>query len=55
MARADLFDSELDAVRELAKNGFLRGAGAISGGSDRETSLRFVQTIACRSKRKNRR
>jgi hypothetical protein len=24
--RADLFDSELDAARELAKNGFLRAA-----------------------------
>ena len=29
--RADLFDSELDAARELAKNGFLREAGAIAG------------------------
>jgi hypothetical protein len=29
--RADLFDSELDSARELAKNGFLRGAGAIAG------------------------
>ncbi len=31
LVRADLFDSELDAARELAKNGFLRGAGAIAG------------------------
>jgi len=31
VVRADLFDSELDAARELAKNGFLRGAGAIAG------------------------
>lgn len=29
--QADLFDSELDAARELLKNGFLRGAGAIAG------------------------
>lgn len=29
--QADLFDSELDAARELIKHGFLRGAGAISG------------------------
>jgi len=29
--QADLFDSELDASRELIKNGFLRGAGAIAG------------------------
>jgi hypothetical protein len=31
LVRADLFDSELDAARELAKKGFLRGAGAIAG------------------------
>jgi hypothetical protein len=31
MVRADLFDTELDAARELVKNGFLRGAGAIAG------------------------
>lgn len=28
---ADLFDSELEASRELLKNGFTRGAGAIAG------------------------
>jgi hypothetical protein len=31
LVRADVFDSELDAARELTKNGFLRGAGAIAG------------------------
>ena len=31
LVRADLFDSELDAARELAESGFLRGAGAIAG------------------------
>jgi len=31
IVQADLFDSELDASKELAKNGFLRGAGAIAG------------------------
>jgi len=31
LVQADLFDSELDAARELVKNGFLRGGGAISG------------------------
>lgn len=31
LVQADLFDSELDAARELAKKGFLRGAGAIGG------------------------
>lgn len=31
LVQADLFDSELDAARELIKRGFLRGAGAISG------------------------
>ena len=31
LVQADLFDSELDAARELIKNGFLRGAGAIAG------------------------
>ena len=29
--QADIFDSELDASRELAKKGFIRGAGAIAG------------------------
>lgn len=31
VVQADLFDSELDSSRELAKKGFLRGAGAIAG------------------------
>ena len=31
MLQSDLFDSELDASRELVKHGFLRGAGAIAG------------------------
>jgi hypothetical protein len=31
LVQADLFDHELDAARELLKNGFLRAAGAVSG------------------------
>lgn len=31
LVQADLFDSELDAAKELIKNKFLRGAGAIAG------------------------
>jgi len=31
LVQADLFDSELDAARELIKHDFLRGAGAIAG------------------------
>jgi hypothetical protein len=31
LAQADLFDSELDAARELRKKGFTRGAGAVAG------------------------
>ena len=31
MAQADLFDSELDAAKELAKNKFTRSAGALAG------------------------
>lgn len=31
LTQADLFDSELDAARELNKKGFMRGAGAITG------------------------
>jgi len=31
LVQADLFDSELDAARELNKKGFVRGAGAIAG------------------------
>ncbi len=31
LVQADLFDSELEAAKELNKKGFMRGAGAISG------------------------
>ncbi|MCE5301956.1 MAG: hypothetical protein LLF97_02470 [Planctomycetaceae bacterium] len=31
LVRADLFDSELDACRELASHGFLRAAGTVAG------------------------
>ncbi|MFC1929935.1 hypothetical protein ACFLW6_03640 [Chloroflexota bacterium] len=31
LLQADLFDSELDAARELLKNGYLRAAGAVAG------------------------
>ena len=31
LVQADLFDSELDSARELAKHGFLRAAGAVAG------------------------
>ena len=31
MVQADLFDSELDAAKELVKHGHLRAAGAVSG------------------------
>jgi len=31
LVQADLFNSELDAARELNKKGFMRGAGAIAG------------------------
>lgn len=31
LVQADLFDSELDSARELLKNKFLRGAGAVAG------------------------
>jgi len=31
LVQADLFDSELEAARELIKHGFLRGAGAVAG------------------------
>lgn len=31
LLQADLFESELEAARELAKNGFLRAAGAVVG------------------------
>jgi len=31
LVQADLFDSELDAARELNKKGFTRGAGAVAG------------------------
>ena len=31
LVKADLFDSELDAARELNKKGFTRGAGAVAG------------------------
>ena len=31
LLQADLFDSELDAAKELGKKGFLRGSGAVAG------------------------
>ena len=31
LVMADLFDSDLDAAKELAKKGFLRAAGAVAG------------------------
>ncbi len=31
LVRADIFDSEIDAARELLNNGFLRAAGAVVG------------------------
>jgi hypothetical protein len=31
LVQADLFDTEIDAARELAKNNFLRAAGAVAG------------------------
>jgi len=31
LVQADLFDSELDAAKELIKNGFIRASGAIAG------------------------
>ncbi len=31
MLQADLFDTEVEAARELLKNGFLRAAGAVAG------------------------
>ncbi|MBI2906539.1 MAG: hypothetical protein HYX92_02655 [Chloroflexi bacterium] len=31
MLQADVFDSEIEAARELLKNGFLRAAGAVAG------------------------
>lgn len=31
LVQADLFDSELDAARELLKNGFVRASGAVAG------------------------
>ena len=31
LVQADLFDSELDAARELTRGGFLRAAGAVAG------------------------
>jgi hypothetical protein len=31
VVQADLFDSELEAARELAKNGFFRAGGAVAG------------------------
>jgi len=31
LVQADLFDSEIDAARELNKKGFTRGAGAVAG------------------------
>ena len=55
LVRADLFDSELDAARELAKNGFLRGAGAIAGVILERHLAQVCANLACPSARKIRR
>jgi hypothetical protein len=51
LLQADLFDSELDACRELAARGFLRAAGAIAGvileKHLRQVALNY-QIVVCR-------
>lgn len=49
VVQADLFDSEIESARELAKNRFYRAAGAIAGWSWRNTLTRFVTITILRS------
>jgi hypothetical protein len=48
LVQSDLFDSELDAAKELAKHGFARAAGALAGWSSNDTWPRCVTTTKSR-------
>lgn len=51
--QADLFDSELDSARALAKAGYLRAAGAVCGVLIEKHLAEVCQTHGCSPKKKN--
>ena len=53
MVQADLFASDLDAARELVKQGFLRGAGAISGVVLEKHLAQVAANHAIKARKKN--
>ena len=53
IVQADLFDSELEAARELLKNGFLRGAGAVAGVVLEKHLSEVCANHAVRSRKRN--
>ncbi len=53
LVQADLFDSELAAATELAKKGFLRGAGAIAGVVLEKHLAQVVDNHASKTRKKN--
>ena len=53
LVQADLFDSELDAAKELNKKGFIRGAGAIAGVVLEKHLLQVCDNHKIRVRKKN--
>ena len=53
LMQADLFDSELDAARELASRGFLRAAGAVSGVVMEKHLSQVSESHGIRTRKKN--
>lgn len=53
LVQADLFDSELDAAAELAKNKFTRAAGALAGVVLEKHLAQVCQNHAIKSSKKN--
>ncbi len=53
LVQAELFDSELDAARELNKKGFTRGAGAVAGVVLEEHLAQICENHNIKVKKKN--
>ena len=53
LVQADLFDSELDAARELANRGFLRAAGAVAGVVLEKHLGQVAETHSIKTRKKN--
>ncbi len=52
LVRADLFDSELEAAKELLKNGYLRAAGVVAGVVLEKHLAQVVDSHNCKTRKK---